>query len=168
MNVDQFSPVIQAWCRVAIFSLLGFCLSACGGSGGAGLSPLAPGAYGGQSTPAPTATPSPTPTLAPGAITFGTPTFNPSNDGAQDCGAANGVSILAINAIATIPISQANHSGAYTVSVSDSTIISASVSGSALSVTALATGTATATVRDDAGHAATCAIGVTTANGTVQ
>lgn len=132
------------------------------GCGGGGLSAVAPGALGGVA-----AQPTPTPTPAPGSISLGAPTFNPSSEGNGDCNA--GLNLLAVGASASVPVSQLNyHGGSYTANVSDSSVISASITGTTLTVQALAAGSASATVSDTFGHSISCSIGVTTSGGTVQ
>lgn len=137
-----------------------FLLCACGGGGG-GLSPLSPGANGAVSQPTPTPTPS------PGPLSLGSPTFSPSSEGNGDCTA--GMNLLAVGAAASVPISQTNyHGGSYTASVSDPSILSASITGTTVTLQAIAAGTASATVSDSFGHSVSCSVGVTTSGGTVQ
>jgi len=147
---------------IACVGALVLSLAAC--SGGGGLSPLSPGALGGPVASA-TSSPSPTPAPVAGGPVIGTPTF-PSG-GSGNC--TTGLLFTGSGQTAVMSVSEAGYTGAFSVGKNEApTVASVAVSGSTVTVTALANGTDFFTVVDSSGRAAGCNLGTTITTGSAS
>jgi len=129
-----------------------------------GVSALSPGSLA-QSGAGPTVTASPSPTPKPSGPVIGTPAF-PSG-GSGNC--TTGLLFTGAGQTAVATVSEPGYTGAFSVGKNEApTVASVSVSGSTLTVTALANGTDFFTIVDGTGGSAGCNIGITITSGSAS
>lgn len=167
---------------VPVFALLAS-LAACAGGGGSEPSAITPA----TAAPGAAITQAASGVIAFGAPTFSTPSFNSTTENESgSCGSAiqfTGAQSDFTNEWAQVSISEQGYNGSFTVSeslqpvsqapgnasvTSPSQVLTSTLSGASLTLSAVAAGGVNVTVTDSLGHGATCAVDVTVTTATVQ